>query len=117
MRGRALREGDNLSVSLRTPNGALYTLVCVYKIRFGVLMGEGHLSVAKPEAPPPIPPPLWADAFYKACNKKIEELYKSEMKLYNSVSVYEGNGGVARKGWGAGEGTTGFATPSGPFPA
>ena len=25
-----------------------------------------------------------------------------------SVSVYEGNGGVARKGWGAGEGTTGF---------
>ena len=42
---------------------------------------------------------------------------KNKYKGINSILLHEGNGGVARKGWGAGEGTTGFATLSGPFPA
>ena len=40
----------------------------------------------------------------------------NKYKGINLILFYEGNGGVARKGWGAGEGTTGFATLSGPFP-
>ena len=80
---------------------------------------EGHLSVAKPEAPP-CNPPLWADAFYLACKTNIVYIKFCKNYVYNCINdyiVHEGNGGVARKGWGAGEGTTGFATLSGPFPA
>ena len=88
-----------------------------YAFKSYFLQCEGdNLSVAKPGFPPRAPP-IWADAFYIANKKKLQNCLNHKLKVINSVSVYEGNGGVARKGWGAGEGTTGFATLSGPFPA
>ena len=83
-----------------------------YKISVWCIYREGHLSVAKPEAPP-CNPPLWADAFYIPCKTNI--IYIKFCKNYvnnciNAYIVYEGNGGVAQIG-GARGGNPGFATP------
>ena len=91
-----------------------------YAFKSYFLQCEGdNLSVAKPGFPPRAPP-IWAGAFYIPCKTNIIYIKFCKNYDYNSINAYivhEGNGGVARKGWGAGEGTTGFATLSGPFPA